>query len=432
VFFIGAMLLLHACRKPDPDLGLDLLPGDPLGVSGTATPLHAFTFEGEPVRTSGLTRNLLGSYVDPQFGRVRAGIVAQLRLSSVNVGVNLTDPLAVDSLVLSLAFDGAGHSYGTLGPQRFQVFELAQDLSVDATYQTDDVPEVVPVDLVRNRGGRITPRPLNFVQLATGDSLLPQLRIRLADELAARFMNEFGQPGLVDNSSFLQFFKGLYVTVDNGMQLPVQEGILYLNLLNSASKATLYYHNESTGALGSYDFPINENSVRYTVVEFDRQQTMIPGLAQALADTVSPAETVYVQALGGLRTAIRFPDIMQHAVPGRALSKAELIVPLQGTFNPYLPPPSQMFLFRRDEAGEDDFLPDQLGGVGNIDGSWRPATRDYRFNITRYVQGVLNGDIPDNGIELVAGSSGISANRAILAGPAAGDGMKLLLTFATY
>ena len=90
-------------------------------------------------------------------------------------------------------------------------------------------------------------------------------------------------------------------------------------------------------------------------------------------------------------------------------------------------------LFRLDPEGEEEFLPDQLGGITVIDGVYRTDSREYRFNVTRYVQGILNGQIPNNGFEMVAGSSGISANRVVLTAPRAdGSGMRLLLTFTTY
>ncbi len=426
--FILCLVLLAGCRKPDPDLGLELLPGDPLGVEATTTPVKAFSFVDGPIRTTGLTRNLVGSYVDPQFGRSRAGIVTQIRLSSANVGAGMdTSGLQADSLVLSLAYDASSYGYGGLAAQHFRVFEVAEPLSVDSLYETDDVPEVVPVDLVTGRDAILTPRPLMPVQIGE-ETMAPQLRIKLDRALAERFMDAFGTPILNDNNSFLDHFRGLYITVDNGEQVPFQQGILYFDLLNAASKVTLYYHDAVDMIPRTYDFPINENSVRYTVAEFDR--STVPVLEQALNDSTLVTEALYLQALGGPRIAVRLPDVMELAQEGQAISRAELIVPVQGTFNPYLPPPGQIFLFRRGADGEEEFLPDQLGGIGSIDGVYRTATSEYRFNITRYVQHVLAGTLPNNGFELVAGSSGVTANRVVLRPP--GEGMRLALTFTTY
>jgi hypothetical protein len=220
-------ITVTACRKPDEDLGLDLLPGDPLGTVVELTDLHAYTLEDTAVRTSGLTRQLLGSYVDPEFGAVKAGFVAQLRLS-VNIAANQdNDGLEADSLVLALPFDASVATYGNLDPQVVQVFEVTESLSVDSLYYSDRVPEHDgSVDLVADRGGRITPKP-GVRPIIGGDTLVPQLRIRLSQSLAQRILGEFGEPGLVDNTAFVEFFKGLYVTVDNGQQgCPLSKGCL--------------------------------------------------------------------------------------------------------------------------------------------------------------------------------------------------------------
>ncbi len=435
MFFIIGILSISSCRKPDADLGLELLPGDELGVVYETTSLRAFSFKQDSIRTSGLTRNLLGSYLDPQFGVVKTGIVTQFRMSSSNVGAGQdTAGLVADSLVLSLVFDPTNYGYGGLGAQRFEVRELSGTLSVDTLYYSDDVPEVIEEDLVADHVGAIVPKPFDQVAI-NGDTLVPQLRLRFDNELAGRFMNAFGTADLTDNTSFLEFFQGVHITVNNGSQVPFQDAILYFDLLHANSKLTLYYHDEFDQAdlLRMFDMPVTSNSVRYTTAEIDHTQALDPSLVQTMADTNISATTLYVQALGGSRTAVRLPQLMEYADQDRILAKAELIVNVQGTYNPYLTPPAQIFLFRLDEVGEEVFLPDQLGGIGTIDGNFRPASRDYRFNITRYVQGVLNGQIPNNGFELIASSSGISANRVILAGPEAEEHpMRLLLTFTTY
>ena len=66
--FVG--LALGACRKPETDLGLDLVDDrDPLGVTSTDTlTLLAYAEPEPPVRTSALSRNVLGSYLDRELG----------------------------------------------------------------------------------------------------------------------------------------------------------------------------------------------------------------------------------------------------------------------------------------------------------------------------------------------------------------------------
>lgn len=428
--------LLLACRKPEEDLGLDLLPAEELGSGVETVAVRAFTRADTAIRTSGLTRQLLGSYLDPQFGLSRVGTVFQLRMLVNNVGVGQdTSGLVADSVVLALPFDGSTLPYGGTDAQVFQVFEVTEDLSVDTLYHTDRMPAHDPLqDLVALRGGALRPQ---YVQrpVILGDTLVPQLRIRLDQTLAERFVNSFGQPQFVSDEAFRSFFKGVYVTVNNGAQLPFQQGILPLNLLSTAAKLTLYYRNTlvDPAATLTLDFPIGQNSMRYTVVERDRNQALEPGLLEALADTSAPAQRTYIQALGGLRTGLRFPGLVPGAYADRIVARAILVVPIAGSFNPDLQPPAQLFAFRRSSAGTDVFLPDQLQGTGVVDGTYNSEQRAYRFNITRFVQGRLNGSIAEEVIELVPGSNGTTVSRAVIAGPAYPDGgIRLELTFTSY
>lgn len=429
------LLVFSSCRKPEPDLGNGLLPGDPLGVVVDTVQIHAFTRADSNFRSSSLSRQLLGSFVDPRFGLTRAGLVTQVRLSAANIGdtQDLTG-LVADSIVLALGFDGASFGYGNMDEQEFRVHELSERLSIDSTYRSNRVPAVEGPDLLEGRG-RVKPQPLRKPYIL-GDSLLPHLRLRLSDALAQRFLLAFDTPDLASNDAFLDFFKGVYVTVGNAGQAPFQGGLLYFNLLSGASKLTLYYRDLNSADPNltvALDFPINANAVRYTVVEHDISVAATNEVALALADTMAPAERVYLQSLAGLRTVIRMPSLTGYAGQSRVVAKAELVITVDGTNYPYYPPPTLLVPFRRNEAGDEAFLPDLIGGIGALDGNYREATREYRFNITRFVQSVINGEQADPSLELVAGSGGISGNRVALKGPAAlADPMRLQITFTTY
>jgi len=429
------LLVTGACRKPDADLGNGLLPGDPLGVVVDTVQLHAFTRADSNFRSSSLSRQVLGSFLDPRFGLTRAGIVTQMRLGPSNIDPGQdTAGLIADSIVLALAFDGATYGYGNMDAQEFRVHELDERLSIDSIYRSNRAPQVLGPDLLEGRG-RVKPEPLRK-QFILGDSVLPQLRLRLSDAIAQRFMDAFGTSDLSSNDAFLDFFAGVHITVANESQAPFQGGLLYFNLLSTPSKLTLYYRDTNSTApdlTRALDFPINSNAVRYTTVEHDLSQAIGNEVALAIADTTSPAEVVYVQALAGLRTLIRMPSLADYRGQSKVLAKAELVLTVDGTTYPYYPPPALLVPFRRNEDGQEAFLPDLIGGIGALDGSYRSTEREYRFNITRFAQRVITGEQVDPTLELVAGSGGITANRVALKGPAALNGpMRLRLTFTSY
>lgn len=421
------------CKKPQDAVGLSLLdPADTLGtVRIDSTAMITWAHADAPVRTSALSTNLVGAYVDDVFGPVVAGAATQLRLSLNNVGP--ADPsLTCDSLVLSLAFINVDPVYGDLDPQVISVHRITEELYTDSIYKSDRQPAMDAQDLVQGAPRLFTPSPLAG-PVVGGDTLTPQLRIPLDVALGNELLSHWGQPDMADNAAFLAWFKGLAVVPGNPEQTPLQGGIWRFNLLDGASKMVLYYHN-ADGEPRSFDFIIGSGAMRYTFVQFDHGAAPEPGLPAVLADSTLGQDQTYVQAMGGLRTEVRFPFLDRYAnSPYRALAKAELVVPVAGAFHDTYVPPDQLFAFRKSADGEDLLVPDQISGQGMVGGLYDAASGSYRFNLTRWVQGVINGTYPNTGLALVPGSNGISVNRLRMAGPAhAGDPMKLVLTFTTY
>jgi len=371
---------------------------------------------------------LLGSYVDDHFGTITAGIVTQVRLSVNNVGPANSN-LVCDSLVLSLAFSSTTPTYGDLDPQIIKAYRLTQDLLTDSIYTRDTIPTTDGQDLVEGSPRLFTPDPTDGPVIG-GDSLPPELRIPLSIALGNELLSQWGLPTLADNASFLAYFKGLYIVPDNGMQAPLQAGVWSFNLLNGSSKMTLYYHDENSVA-SSFDFIIGTESQRYTTAVFDHSTATVPGVPEALADTTLGQTETYVQAMGSIRTEIRFPSLSLYSGSGtQAVAKAVLSVPLSDMdFHPTYLPPAYMFVLHKDADGVDRLLPDE----GTSGYAYDPDAKQYSMNITRYVQGVINGTYSNTGLSLVPGSNGVSVNRATLAGPNFPDRpMKLKLTFTTY
>jgi hypothetical protein len=432
-----ALALFAGCKKPEDNIGLEVLdPTDALGtVVVDTTTIIAWSRQPDPGVTSGLTRNLLGAYLDPDFGMVRAGIVAQIRLGSTNVGAGSEGQvLDCDSVVLSLAFDANTSGYGNLDAQTFQVFRIAEDLRTDTSYTNAHLPAIIPDDLVADPRGSYVPRP-GVKPFIGGDSLAPQIRIRLDNALGEEWLDEqFGRPNFADNTAFLQYFKGLMVLPVDEPQAPYQRGVLYFNLLSADSKVTLYYRNVTGQDTLKVDFPINTSSVRYTVGRFEHDKALRPALPQQLQDSTLGRERIFVQALGGMVGELRFPHVAEYAGLGlRALAKAELVMPVDGPYYPPYGPPAQIFPFRKGADGKDAVLPDQAGSVNLVGGIFDPVAKEYRMVVTQWMQGVLNGEYPNTGLSLVPSSRGVSVNRVILAGPGhATAPMKLRLTFTTY
>lgn len=434
---IGAVLLLalalaSGCRKPEEELGLDVLPPeDALGtVIMDTTRITAWTIVPEPGKTSALSRNVLGSYLDPDFGLVTTGLVMQVQLSTNNVG-SIDPTLVCDSLILSLAYDATNYGYGNRDPQGFRVYRLTEDLLLDSVYDSADIPTSTPIDLLAGPRSSYVIDPFQGPVIAT-DTLSPQLRLPLTKELGTELLSRWGQAELVNNLAFLEYFKGLLVIPNADASIPYQQAALYFNLLNPDSKLTLYYHSATDTT--SFDFIINASSVRYTISRFDHDQALQPSLPTALEDSTLGQQHIYIQALGGLRGELRFAGLENYAAAGfGALAKAELILPIEGSYFPLYAPPSQVFVFRKDEEGNDVSIPDQISSSNQVGGFYDEEEKAYRLVVTQWLQGVISGAYPNTGLSILSGSNGVSVNRAILAGPENPlERMRLRLTFTTY
>lgn len=427
-----ALLASPGCKKPEDGLGLDVLdPDKALGTQVTdSTSIVAWTKVPDASRTSGLSRNVLGSYLDADFGRVSTGIVAQVRLSSNNV-IFGTD-VVCDSLILALAYDPTAYGYGSPDPQSFKVFRLSEDLSLDSVYKNDHVPAADLEDLLDGTRDQYTIDPTTRPYI-DGDSLSPQLRLPLKRLLGQEIL-QLGSLTLSNSTEFLQWFKGFMILPGDEPSIPFQRAALYFNLLNADSKLTLYYHHTGAGDSLKFDFNINTSCVRYTLSSFDHGSALQPGLPLALQDSTEGQRHIYIQALNGLRGELRFPFLDTYAAQGlKAVAKAELIIPLEGSYFPTYVPPEQIFAFRKDASGKDAVLPDQVNASNQVGGLFDANTHEYRLVITQWVQKVINGDLPNTGLSIIPGASGVTVNRAVLAGPMNSTGpMKLRLTFTTY
>ena len=435
VFFLGLVMVFSACKKPEDNIGLEALdPADALGVIWTDTSsVVTYSMLDDSVRTSSLSRNMIGSFNDPAFGTVNTSTYVQLRLSTNNVGEGiLPTDLQLDSLVLSLAYDFDDPYYGNLQEQELVVFELAEDMIPDTAYYSKDVIGVIPSDIIKVKKNRFVPDPVSPV-VVDGDTLLPQMRIRLTDDLGRRFLDQWGSVNLESNDEFLQFFKGLHILTNNGVQSPNEGAALHFDMLDANTKATLYYRDNTSGTEDTlaYDFDIDDKSARFTRVEQYYDQALWPIVEQHLADISTGQELFFLQSGGGLRGVINFPYLMEHNDTIRkAVSKAELVIPVKEPFNAAWYPPTSLFVFRKTDSGTDAFLPDQFEQFNGIGGVFDEDNREYRFNITRYIQQVLNGTLENTGINIVAGNRGVSVARAELMGQENLDrSAKLILTF---
>jgi hypothetical protein len=398
--------VFQGCKRPD--LGLEVQnPGDVISLFRTDSLSVQSTLEREDsVKSDELVFNLLGSYQDPYLGLINASIVSQFRPSVSNIV--LGEGFQADSLVLVLPLRSA---YGDVtklnGLQTFKVYRLEESLTLSNSYYSNKVVSVSP-----NPIGEIGPIvPLLFDSvLVTGKKQAPQIRIPLdiaiADEIAAN------PSALVTADAFLSLFKGLKITSELPNNSPGKGAILDMNLLSGA-RIDLFYKNNTQGDSLRISFVVNENAARFT--QFNHQYSNLvqdllnnPGLGQDFS---------FVQTMGGLRTKIQFPNLMAWKAGRNILvNKARLFVPVDADAIGIYPVNPQLNIITKSEDGTLILIPDLLKGEDYAGSSYSTTAKQYEFNITRYMQSILDGKTVDRGLFIQSKGTGVSSFRVKING----------------
>ena len=415
------LALVSSCKKESDVLGLELQPESEIlnaFITDTST-LITFPLLEDSIRTDYrvmLLNNLVGSYTDPVFGRTTAGFYSQFRLTSSNV--NFGDSPQLDSIVLSLAYSGY---YGdTTTTQTISVYKMTETMHADSNYYSTNEFGIdnTPV-------GTLTfqPRPNTSVLVDTVASA-PQIRIILDPGFGDEILNA-GAGNLTSNDTWLQFLPGLFIKADDVFS---NGAILYINYASSQTRLTLYYNNTANDSL-QYGFEISASAAR--VNKYNHDYTISP---IQFGDSVQGSIASYVQSMGGVKTKIDFPYLNKLIEQGPiAVNKAELIIKVADNTTDTYAPHNRFVLFASDSIGKNVVLPDQITSVTSafFGGEYNASTKEYVFNIPRYVQQIINGTRENYGLFLLASSPATNANRTIIGGGGAlnPQQMKLKITY---
>ena len=412
---LAAGISLTSCTKKAKLIGLEIRPtGDIEVESSDTSTLIAYSVIQESMVTNNYTRILLGSMMDPVFGQTTANYYTQLRLQSGIVDFNFGQNAVIDSLILSLGYDGY---YGdTLTPQTIRVFELNEKLNSDSGYYyyaSDELSHYA------TEIGRKTfmPQPTTPVVLKEGDIDNPHIRINLM-ELSSEFGDKFLSTPLDilgDNEKFADYIYGLCIISE-----PVNEGgsIFYIDLLNLESDFTIYYHNDASDEI-VYSLKLYDSITRFNQFEHNNYLDASPEFrAQTIDGDVSLGEEkLYVQAMAGVLTKIQFPfikglkDIGNLAINSAELTLTNVEVEDSSTI------PDRLTLVEIDEDGiTSQALIDLYEGEEYFGGYYDTINKEYKFQIARHIQQLVSDKKTDNGIYLKVYGSATSAGQLVLNG----------------
>jgi len=414
--FTFIALFIISCAKDPNKIGAKILPEDSkLEVARTdTTSVYAYTILSDSVRSDELTFNYFGSLFDPEFGSITAGIYTQLSITSVDH--DFGENPVVDSLVLQMAYNGY---YGDTNINlTVHAYELLELMEFDEEYYSNLELQHDGIDYANYT---FQPHPNDStteIDTIANDTLkigaVARFNLGLTNPGLAEKLINADSTSMSSSEDFRNFFKGLYFTVD----AVDNEGCLVrFTLSDTKSGLILYYKNDSADSL-RYGYVVSSVSPRVGKYTHDYTNASQEIKNQVLdGDTTLGQKKFYVQGLAGLRSVIKFPNLIEWARKGKyALNEVKLIF-TGFEPEPYLEAPAALFLVKRNADGTQDILEDQYEGASYFGGQYQSSTNEYVFRITNHIQSLLSDTTEvDNGLFVYANSSSLNPKRFIFNG----------------
>lgn len=409
ILLLSLVTILSSCKKEATDIGLSVQPEDEL-LNATLTDtfqLETYSVLEDSLKTSNLSNCLLGSYVDPIFGKSSAEVYTQFALSTYLSTIDIVNT-TVDSVKLQLTYSG---HYGVEDVQTFSVKKITEKFFKDSSYYSNQTLTTTGIELiVPGDETQMIDHDNNVVVGA--DTLDPMLLLNLDPAFGMDILNGVAGGNLASESAFANFFYGLNISVNNVSQSTGQGCINYLDLNDAQTKMIIYYHENGTAKVLS--MPIGSNQARFSSFTHDYTGTAI---ANQLSSPALGQEYFYVQAMDGLKGIVKIKGIDGFKNMGNIIiNKAELFLPVQYfTTDIYSPSSSSILLYTNDE-GDVSVTVDQVTSASVYGGSYDNTKKGYTFNIGRHVQRIVKGEIPNLGFEIFCMGGSVSANRTVFSG----------------
>lgn len=401
-----ASFVFSGCEKDNGSLGLDQVVGskDAIGLYEDF-PIIAYTREDDSVRTGQPARLLVGDVYDPRFGRTRARFGMQMILEKVSpdFGANAV----LDSAFLMLDYTGF---YGdTAGIFSVEVKRLETELTRDTIYYSNH-----PVSTGLSLGTHsFTPRPSGTSRV-DGDTISAVLRIPLdaaAIEDIIFTPGRLGNYAFADNNDFVKYFNGVTVeaTAPTGCFLYFSPTALFTRLV-------MYYHNDEDTA--QFSLIVNTSTANLNLYEHDYN---LAEFNLDMQDSVNGESLLYAQAMGGVYTLIRIPELAALKDSAYLINKAELILPVeQGSAGEFKTVPSTMLITTIEDDGEKvllrDYASSEGGRIGGLLDKGDYRQKEYVFNITRHIAAAIADTAVNRPLALVAASTASTSNQVVFNG----------------
>ena len=430
ILLLLMMLAAAACRKPTL-IGDDLIPPDDYLYSERQDTFSVFTtvLRDDSAVTSNNLFFPLGSLDEEEVGRSTASLYMQVNLPTNNLFLG-NNPV-LDSLVLVLDYAGL---YGdSMAQHSFNVYKVIEPLYASKLYYSDSKVLTLPAAI--GRKANFVPNLKDSVTVL-GNTMPPQLRIRLTDQLGTEF-TEGDTLKFLNDTTFTNFLNGLVVQPDTSGGH--SSSMIIVNPYDANSGLTLYYHTDDADSLTA-KFPFS--GPKFGSYTHDYSGT--PVWNYLTTDAPAAGDSVlFLQGLQGLKTKVSIPYI--DSLEGIAINKAEIVFPLRsGEPDSLYPFPGRLQFIEGDTLDHNSFFYidynsetfisvvdqdflfsginyDYGGTLDTVINKFGVSIPAYRFNITRHLQKILQGEIDNDGFMLIVYPGYRIPNHVTLYGTGAAD-----------
>lgn len=404
LLIVSFFTLLFSCKKINEatELGGDLIPGVD-NVNTFEASLNTITknlLTNDTAKVSYTDLVALGDINDPEFGKVHADF--SFNVSAPSYGTYPFLPRkdtihAIDSVVLSLRYAGAYGDTISNGVQTINVYEIPytginSSLRSDTVYRYNNPASNFNGTLLGSKTFTIATLgkdSLTIINPVATFKIANVVRIKLDPSLGSKLaqLDNAAGGGYETDSLFKTFFNGLAVKAANG-----GNALAYFNLTDTATKLIVYYRYNANGrdtarAMVQY-YHTTYGQTNYVNVQ--------PGSNWASSLNNASADKLYIQSSpSGSYASIVIPDLK--TLGNKVIHRAEIIATTVSSAgeNIFTPPPRLLLDRVRTGAQDSSYLFEKdliLGSDGSVGYDIFGGTlknKTYRFNITRYVQGVV-------------------------------------------
>ena len=371
ISIINILFVFSSCKKDEDSLlGLNFMQSsDNINLDSKTFDIKCSTSKIDSIANS-KKYCPLGLLQDPIFGLVKADMAFQLKLSVANTDFKGIKNDNLKSLELHL------YNYSCYGDsmanQNIKVYRLKKDLDAKKTYYSNYQFSTAETDM-------------QFICDATIKYDTSRvIKIQLPMWLAEEFINSANKPHFVSDTTFIEYFKGLYLTSDVAA---AGSGCIFTMQTNSAkSKLVMTYKKDS---VVNYEFLLDAEKAIVSTLSRDFTSAS-QDIQNAINNTTDVVSSCFVQGLGGLQTKISFSGIdtlfKQPDNKKVAINRAKIIFKIKNTDIEQFPSPSILYLITIAPNGTQTLISDFIASSTVYDGTYNKTNNTYSFNVTNFVQ----------------------------------------------